>query len=597
MIPPGPQRPDSLRYSGQPRRAIPPPRCGRLRRPAGRFLSASFLLAVLFGAASAWPVWSQAQRETPGGPPPNGPAANAAFSNGIAIFPFRDRRDASGSDWLGAYLREGIADTLRREGSLPVMSGETARLWAVRFGNDLDATLPEEAHRTMGVSAVVRAETQRVVDQARVRLQWIPADPDAGAGESWEFHLDLARQSPRQALERVMEPLLARLLPAPTPVPPPQPESWKSVAAYYDALRVPGGAGASALAVALAEAQGDSALRGRALAALAEGKLQEAMAESTPAAARQSLLREALRMAKEAARLEPWHSRRLALKGEIHYFRKEDYEAKTEASVARLKNPADGLAYAVLALTAGLSTAEGGQWMRLALKADPFLQAAARPEGEPPFQGGALEAALAKWERLQSGREAWANPEFERQMELAQALFEQGRWDEAEAALFTAGELEPDSHRPRLLLSSIWLESRDPEGAVTELRLLAAEFPQEWEVWQALGIALEVMEQYPDAEQAFLKALAERSEEPQSLFHLALAQMGQTHWETAQATLRRLLQRDESHGQGWLHLGVVETRLERWNDAARAFEQAMQLNPESEKARAGLSLAQSKLSR
>ncbi|MCZ6553316.1 MAG: tetratricopeptide repeat protein, partial [SAR324 cluster bacterium] len=153
------------------------------------------------------------------------------------------------------------------------------------------------------------------------------------------------------------------------------------------------------------------------------------------------------------------------------------------------------------------------------------------------------------------------------------------------------------SHRPRLLLSSIWLESRDPEGAVTELRLLAAEFPQEWEVWQALGIALEVMAQYPDAEQAFLKALAERSEEPQSLFHLALAQMGQTHWETAQATLRRLLQRDESHGQGWLHLGVVETRLERWNDAARAFEQAMQLNPESEKARAGLSLAQSKLSR
>ena len=67
----------------------------------------------------------------------------------------------------------------------------------------------------MGVSAVVRAATQRVVDQARVRLQWIPADPDGGGGESWEFRLDLARQSPGQSLERVMGPLLARLLPAP----------------------------------------------------------------------------------------------------------------------------------------------------------------------------------------------------------------------------------------------------------------------------------------------------------------------------------------------------------------------------------------------
>lgn len=203
----------------------------------------------------------------------------------------------------------------------------------------------------------------------------------------------------------------------------------------------------------------------------------------------------------------------------------------------------------------------------------------------------------AKWERLRPGREAWANPEFERQMELGEALFEQGRWDEADAALVTADELEPDSHRPRLLLSSIRLESGDPEGAVTELRVLAAEFPQEWGVWQALGIALEITEQYPFAEQAFLKALAERSEEPQSLFHLALAQMGQTHWEAAEATLRRLLQRSDRHGQGWLHLGVVETRLERWNDAARAFEQAMRLDPESEKARAGLNLAQSKLSR
>jgi cytochrome c-type biogenesis protein CcmH/NrfG len=133
------------------------------------------------------------------------------------------------------------------------------------------------------------------------------------------------------------------------------------------------------------------------------------------------------------------------------------------------------------------------------------------------------------------------------------------------------------------------------QGAVNDLRTLAGEFPQESEVWLSLGLALEDQDAFDDAVQAFRRALDEEPDAPEVLYHMALAQMGQEDWEGAQGTLALLLQRSARHGQGWLLMGAVETRLERWREALRAYEQALQLDPNSEKARAGIRLAQSKL--
>jgi cytochrome c-type biogenesis protein CcmH/NrfG len=76
---------------------------------------------------------------------------------------------------------------------------------------------------------------------------------------------------------------------------------------------------------------------------------------------------------------------------------------------------------------------------------------------------------------------------------------------------------------------------------------------------------------------------------------MALSQVGQEDLEGAQGTLAQLLQRNTRHQQGWLLLGAVESRLERWREALRAYEQVLQFDPESEKARAGIRLSQSKL--
>jgi tetratricopeptide (TPR) repeat protein len=309
------------------------------------------------------------------------------------------------------------------------------------------------------------------------------------------------------------------------------------------------------------------------------------------------VLRQALRMAADAAKLEPWNARTLALKGELHYFLKEDYESRTEASVARLRNPLEGLAYAVLALVSGLSTAEGTDWMKQALAADPYLRAAARPAGWPAFQRGALEPLVARWEQLRKGGDRWSDPEFENKIAEGETLFAEKRWDEAEDAFRAAQELQVDSHVPRLYLARIRRATGDAEGAANDLRGLAAEYPQEWEVWQEFGLALEQTEQFADAEEAFRHALDESPDEPSALFHLALVQMGGERWEAARNTLTILLEKNTRHGQAWLLLGTVETRLERWPEALHAYEQALLLDPDNEKARAGVRLAQSKVSR
>jgi cytochrome c-type biogenesis protein CcmH/NrfG len=202
---------------------------------------------------------------------------------------------------------------------------------------------------------------------------------------------------------------------------------------------------------------------------------------------------------------------------------------------------------------------------------------------------------MARWDRLEKTPNRWSDPEFEHQMALGIQLYEQGRYDEAEAAFQAADGLGMDSARPRLYLARIRQEGGDAQGAANDLRVLAGEYPQESEVWFVLGVALSELDDFDNAAQAFRRALDEEPDAPDALYHLALAQMGQEDWEGAQITLASLLQRNTRHGQAWLLMGTVETRLERWREALRAYEQALQLDPESERARAGIRLAQSKL--
>ena len=547
-----------------------------------------FPVLVLLAFAGSASGQTSAQPVPPADPKPT-PA-------GIAVFPIADLRRPGRSDWLGEYLRIGIDDTLRRTGRFPVLGESASKVWAARLGRAPGRAISSARLSETSAGLLVRGTTQRVVDQAVVEIELLRAVAGAEAASTrWKLALDLSRDTPAEGLRRVAAPLLEVLAPGTSPDLPTQPESWPATQAFYEIVSGGDAMDAAERDTRLAQAQRDPALRPKALAFLAEAKLEQALVDTSDETRRAPILRAALRMATEAGRLEPWHSEHLALKAELHFFLKEDYEARTEASVARLRNPLDGLAYAVLALVAGLSTGEGAEWMKKALAADPYLRASARPPGWPPFQRGAIEPLMARWDKLTKTPDRWSDPEFEHQLTLGKQLFEQGRFDEAESAFQAADGMGMDNPQPRLYLARIRQEGGDVQGAANDLRTLAGEFPQESEVWLMLGLALEKQEAFDDAVQAFRRALDEDDAAPQTLYHMALSQVGQEDLEGAQGTLAQLLQRNTRHQQGWLLLGAVETRLERWREALRAYEQVLQLDPNSEKARAGIRLSQSKL--
>ena len=56
--------------------------------------------------------------------------------------------------------------------------------------------------------------------------------------------------------------------------------------------------------------------------------------------------------------------------------------------MARFKNPLNALAFAVLALNAGLSTGASNQYMGRALEIAPNLDPSRRGPADPAFQGG-----------------------------------------------------------------------------------------------------------------------------------------------------------------------------------------------------------------
>ena len=525
----------------------------------------------------------------------------------VAIAPIADLRRGEDRDWFARHLEDGIHDALLYTRQFAVMPVATAGLWEARLGLNPGATPAPEQLQAMGVDFFLRGTIHRVLRLARVKLRMASADPEYFADEiSWEWEVDLERDSPRDAIERAMSHLLATLeRPAqirvglesesgqPSPRASPQPTGWGPVEAFYGvtghrALSQPD---LAARIVALATFQNEPGLRGKSLGATAEALLVQALLYLPDNAARRPMLESARKAVTAAAKAEPWNARWLALKGEIHYLLRQDFEARTEASVARLRNPLDGLAYLVLGLVAGISTAQGNDWMNVALAVDPFLRSDNRPAGWHPFQGGVLDPYFANWKRLHAQRREWNSPEFVQQMKLGEQFFAQGQWEEAEAAFQAAAQGDTSDHRPLLYLARILTATGRPSAAATELRRLSGEYPEEWDIWHHLGLAHAAAERHGQAEAAFRQALEVNPDQLDPLYRLAESQMFQKDWGAARVALQRYLERKTHNARAWTFLGISETHLEHWPQAAYAFRRAMAIDPMQEQARKGLANA------
>ncbi|MDH4225847.1 MAG: tetratricopeptide repeat protein, partial [Deltaproteobacteria bacterium] len=450
---------------------------------------------------------------------------------------------------------------------------------------------------------IITGATHRVLTQAVITLRVYRRGLPSGKPALWQTKVDLLKQPPRLVVGQALAFAGPIILPPPKTgdgggQPPgpvswestPWPQTWKAVQAFFS-LPPPsdGPAGWNRRIQELAPFLKEPGLELHAALDLAALNLALALAEKQPEASRKHL-KQALDYATRGADLAPWATRALALKGEAYVLLKEDYPARKEALVARVKNPLDGLAWMVLGLSAGLSTGEGSGYIRQALRVDPFLRGANRPPGQPVFQYGTLEPHWAKWDELNSRNPALIQKQTQTLMAGGQTLFAKKDWDGAAKAFQQAAKLNPDEAAPQIWLGRILLETGRADQAAEALNRLANQPPQNPEALFYLGMARLSQTKYPEAEEAFRSALREipQPETPlhqQALFQLALSLTLRERWDESVPVLERLTSLNPGHSRGWLHLAVARYHLGRYPEADQAVQHHLELTPDSAEGR------------
>ncbi|MEE8435989.1 MAG: tetratricopeptide repeat protein [bacterium] len=526
-----------------------------------------------------------------------------AFS--VAVMPFEDRRDRDGGeDWLGHFLRDRIVTAFLHRPRVAVMEDATAGYWRRRLGLSGLAAPTREQLDTMGVDAIVVGTTQRVMRLTEVRLGvWFPG----GAPETLlllTFRFQPAREAPGAVLWRVFV-ALQKTLAFKIPLQRKDdtghiPRKWDDVRRVYSLLSRSAGKdtgkdtaknGAAsrperiAKLTPLAQSPG---LQGRVGKALARLYLEQAMLFHPKGKMRRNLLLKARGFAHSAFRRDPDHSGRQALKGEIHFFLNENFQANNEASMARFKNPLNALAFAVLALNAGLSTGASNQYMGRALEIAPNLDPGRRGPGDPVFQGGILDPLIVKWQKLKAGRGLIVPSGYRNLLTEGKAYFENGQWEEAQEKFMEAAEEEQENYVPLLYLERILIRTGRHADAVPTLRRLAQDNPQEAEIHHFLGVALEKNGEFDAARKAYQTALGENEKDHESLYRLAKIDMAEKKWQAALNTLRKLMRLDPEKARTWVTLGTVRIQLQDPLGARSAFERALELEPGNAKAKRGL---------
>lgn len=528
---------------------------------------------------------------------PGAPLSAQPRGFSVAVMPFENRRDQHrGEDWLGHFLRDRIVTAFLHLPRVAVMEADTAGYWRRRLGLNGLAAPTRKQLDTMGVDAIVMGTTQRVLRLTEVRLGiWFPgAEPATFRRLTFRFRP--AREDPGAVLSRVFaemqktrgfkKPLARKEDKANIP------KKWDDVRRVYSLLSRPKGKDTErrrpkriAQLKPLAQLPG---LQGRVGEALARLYLEQAMLFHPKGAARRKLLLKARGFADLAFRRDPDHSGRQALKGELHFFLNENFQAKNLASMARFKNPLNALALAVLALDAGLSTGASNQFMGRALEIAPNLDPDRRNAGDPVFQGGILDPFIAKWRKIKASKGLIAPTGYRNLVTEGKAYFENEQWEQAQDKFMEAAGKEQEDYIPLLFLGRILIRTGQHADAIPTLRRLAQDNPQEAEIHHFLGVALEKSGEFDGAREAYRKALGENEKQHESLYRLAKIDMAEKKWMAALNALRNLMRLDPEKARTWAAMGEVRIQLDDPRGAQSAFARALELEPGNAEAKRGL---------
>jgi tetratricopeptide (TPR) repeat protein len=257
---------------------------------------------------------------------------------------------------------------------------------------------------------------------------------------------------------------------------------------------------------------------------------------------------------------------------------------RTEAAVAAYRRalalaPTDaGIATnlaAILIRGGDLPGAEAA--LAAAAESDPGYADAWFVRGELYRARGELAAAEASY-RKALAENAVVAPSL---LQLALAVRDQGRRDEAKATLRRLLALEPGHLSGRFHLAVLHQLSGEVAEAAAQYLEAEARGLASAELYTNLGLALSALERPAEAERCQRAAIARQPSAPDLYVHLAGALRDQGRWDEARDACRRAIELRADCVEAHALLGAILSRLEDDAGALAAHARAASLRPDS----------------
>src|SRR3569623_549163 len=130
-----------------------------------------------------------------------------------------------------------------------------------------------------------------------------------------------------------------------------------------------------------------------------------------------------------------------------------------------------------------------------------------------------------------------------------------------------------------LLLGDKYVRQGEYARAVKYLMRAAKLMPERPEVWNVLGTALQGLQQRPQALESYQRALRINKDFSAAHFNLGVLHLEQQQLPQAVAELKTFVAAEPNEAQGWQKLGTALLRFHKADEAEKAFQQALRINP------------------
>lgn len=142
-----------------------------------------------------------------------------------------------------------------------------------------------------------------------------------------------------------------------------------------------------------------------------------------------------------------------------------------------------------------------------------------------------------------------------------------------------------------LLLGEKYLEQGDYQKALKHLTRASELMDEHPQVWNHLGLAYHGVNQPTKAVEAYQRAIRIDRNLPAPHYNLGVLLLEQNHLPQAVAELNSFVNLQTNSSLGWTKLGTALVRLKRADDAERALQIALRIDPKNAEAHNSLGLA------